>query len=73
MTQRATLDFLLYEWLHLLHHSPPEGPVAGSRWARWLRRHHARHHDPTRMQQGNFNISLPLFDFLVGTVLPPRA
>lgn len=62
--------FLMYEWLHLLHHSAPRGPVAGSALACWLRRHHARHHDPHRMQQGNFNISVPLFDHLLRTVLP---
>ena len=33
-----------------------------------LRRHHALHHDPKLMQKWNFNVSLPLWDLVRGTI-----
>ncbi|MGE0708077.1 MAG: fatty acid hydroxylase family protein [Planctomycetota bacterium] len=61
--------YLLYEWLHLMHHLPPESWLGRRRLVAALRRHHWRHHDPTRMLAGNFNVSFPLADGLLGTVL----
>jgi len=29
-----------------------------------------RHHELARMEKGNFNVSFPLWDWLVGTLLP---
>lgn len=37
----------------------------------WLRTHHTRHHELARMEKGNFNVSFPLWDWLLGTMLPP--
>lgn len=62
--------YLLYEWLHLCHHLPPESWIGRRRLVRALRRHHLRHHEPARMTQGNFNVSFPLTDWLVGSLLP---
>lgn len=57
-----------YEWCHLAYHLPPEGFV-GRRWlVRVLRRHHATHHDPTLMQRWNFNVTVPLWDWVRGTI-----
>ena len=65
----ATFYYLLYELLHLAYHLPAGHPV--SRWTlvQRLRVHHQRHHDPRRMVDGNFNVSIPLFDWLLGTML----
>ncbi|HEY5985907.1 MAG TPA: sterol desaturase family protein [Streptosporangiaceae bacterium] len=65
----ATFYYLLYELLHLSYHLPPEHPVARLAVIRSLKRHHQRHHDPHRMTQGNFNVSIPLFDWLLGSQL----
>ena len=65
----AIAYYLAYEWLHALHHAPPERWPASTALARALREHHARHHDPARMHHGNFNVSFPLWDVLLGTVL----
>jgi hypothetical protein len=65
----AMAYYLVYEWLHLLHHWPRDTWL-GRRWlVRTLRRHHTRHHDPARMTRGNFNVSFPLADWLLGSTL----
>jgi sterol desaturase/sphingolipid hydroxylase (fatty acid hydroxylase superfamily) len=35
---------------------------------RALREHHARHHIPRLMQRANFNVTIPLCDWLFGTL-----
>jgi sterol desaturase/sphingolipid hydroxylase (fatty acid hydroxylase superfamily) len=59
---------LTYEWLHLAYHLPADGLVGGLRLTRFLRRHHERHHAPHLMQRWNFNVTLPLWDYVRGTV-----
>lgn len=56
-----------YELSHLSYHLPEDHPVGRLRLVRWLREHHRRHHDPRLMQRWNFNVTLPLFDWLLGT------
>ncbi|WP_426755954.1 sterol desaturase family protein [Myxococcus sp. Y35] len=65
--------YLTYEWLHFCHHLPPDHPVARLAVMRQLRRHHEAHHDPSKMQRYNFNISFPLTDWLCGTLWRPEA
>lgn len=59
--------FATYEWLHLAYHLPPEHPVSRLGWLRSLRELHRRHHDPRLMKRWNFNVTVPLFDWLHGT------
>jgi sterol desaturase/sphingolipid hydroxylase (fatty acid hydroxylase superfamily) len=57
-----------YEVLHLTYHLPPESFI-GRRWLiRVLRRHHAVHHDPRLMHKWNFNVTVPFFDWVFGTI-----
>lgn len=65
--------YLSYEWLHFCHHLPPGHPVARLPLMQRLRRHHATHHDPSKMQRYNFNITVPLSDWLFGTTWKPEA
>jgi len=58
-----------YEWLHLSYHLPAESLIGRLALIRFLRRHHAAHHDPTLMQKWNFNVSLPLWDVVKRTYL----
>src|SRR5438128_1561290 len=53
---------VLYEWLHLSYHLP-ESSLIG-RLVAPLRRHHATHHDPQLMQKWNFNVTIPLWDWV---------
>jgi hypothetical protein len=62
---------LLYEWLHLAYHLPADGHIGRLRVTGWLRRHHQRHHAPHLMQRWNFNVTIPLWDHVRGTVWRP--
>ena len=65
--------YVTYEWLHFCHHLPPEHPVARLPVMARLRQHHQTHHDPSKMQRYNFNITVPLADWLFGTAWRPEA
>jgi hypothetical protein len=66
----GALYMVLYEVSHLSYHLPRESFIGRRRLIRWLREHHARHHDPRLMQKWNFNVTIPLFDWLYGTIAP---
>ena len=69
----ATVGYvLLYEWLHLSYHLREDGPVGRLGVVRALRRHHAVHHMPEYMQKWNFNVTVPLWDWVRGTLLRPE-
>jgi hypothetical protein len=60
---------LSYEWLHLAYHLPKD-TFLGRLWlVRVLRHHHAVHHDPRLMQRWNFNVTVPLWDWIKGTMV----
>jgi hypothetical protein len=63
--------FLSYEWLHLAYHLPRESFVGRNRVVARLREHHRRHHDPRLMKRWNFNVTIPVFDWLHRTVWSP--
>jgi hypothetical protein len=62
---------LSYEWLHLSYHLPEHSFVGRRRFIRALRRHHQLHHAPHLMQRWNFNVTIPLWDHVRGTVYRP--
>src|SRR5262249_10761628 len=57
-----------YEWLHLSYHAPADSFVGRSRLIARLRNHHAVHHAPELMQRWNFNVTIPLWDWVRGTI-----
>jgi hypothetical protein len=59
---------LVYEWLHLSYHLPPDSFVGRRRIIQVLRRHHETHHAPELMQEWNLNVSIPLWDWVRGTI-----
>jgi len=62
--------YLLYEGLHLVSHLPEQHWLARRRVLAPLRRRHARHHGARRE---GYNVTLPLGDWLFGTLGPrPR-
>lgn len=61
-----------YEWLHLAHHLPGGHPIARLGVFQALKRHHAIHHDPRLMRRFNFNVNLPLWDWVRGTSVRDR-
>ncbi len=64
----AALYMVLYELSHLSYHLPETTWIGRRKLIRVLREHHARHHDPRLMQKWNFNVTIPLFDWLNGTI-----
>ncbi|MGC3996108.1 MAG: fatty acid hydroxylase [Anaeromyxobacter sp.] len=63
---------LAYEWLHLAYHLPEESPIGRLGLVRVLRRHHQLHHTPHLMQRWNFNVTVPVWDVVRGTVYHPE-
>jgi hypothetical protein len=68
----AMIFFLTYEWLHLAYHLPETSRVGRSAVISRLRELHRRHHDPALMKRWNFNVTLPLFDWIHGTMWSPE-
>lgn len=64
----AVAYYLSYELLHLGAHLPVQNRWGRARVVRWVRAHHAVHHDPRRMRHEAFNITVPLWDAVLGTV-----
>ena len=60
--------YLVYEVLHFLYHVPPSWRLGRLPGVCWLAKLHRLHHEPARMQQGNFNLVFPLCDWLAGTL-----
>lgn len=57
-----------YEWLHLSYHLHPDSFIGRLWLVRVLKKHHATHHDPQLMQKWNFNVTIPLWDLVRGTI-----
>lgn len=58
----------VYEWMHLAWHLPEDGLAARLPVLRSLRRLHDLHHDPRLMHRYNLNVTVPLWDWLRGTL-----
>jgi sterol desaturase/sphingolipid hydroxylase (fatty acid hydroxylase superfamily) len=58
-----------YEWMHLSYHLPKDHPIGRLSIVAVLRNHHAVHHDPRLMQRWNFNVTLPFWDWVQGTIV----
>jgi fatty acid hydroxylase family protein len=58
-----------YEIAHLVYHLPEHHPISRLPLVQKLREHHRRHHHPRVMQKWNFNVVIPIGDWLFGTWL----
>jgi hypothetical protein len=67
----AALYFLSYETLHALYHLPDATlermGLGGRRVFRRMQAHHRHHHILRRMADVNFNVTVPLMDYVFGT------
>ena len=63
----AMFFFLSYEWLHFSYHQPANSWIGRNRIIKALRRLHRRHHNPKLMKHWNFNVTIPVFDWILGT------
>ena len=62
-----------YEAFHLMTHLPTDSWLGRRKVVGWMRHHHGIHHDPRRMRHVNFNITVPLWDWILGTLDVRRA
>ncbi len=60
--------YLFYEVMHFSYHLPGGSFVERVPVWKQLRQLHNLHHRPELMGQKNFNITLPIFDVLLGTL-----
>lgn len=62
----------LYEGVHSVSHLPEGHVLTRMPVLSFLREHHRIHHDPALMGKYNFNVVIPLFDWLFGALLLRR-
>ncbi len=67
MMMTAHVYYFSYECLHFLYHLPEAHWLKETAFLRWLSAHHRIHHDPRYMGNSNFNVTLPLADWIFGT------
>lgn len=67
MLMTSAFYVIAYEWSHMSYHLPPESFIGRMRVVRVLREHHRRHHHPALMQRWNFNVTIPLWDYVKRT------
>ncbi len=60
----SMIFFLAYEWMHLAYHLPADHPVSRVGLIGKLRELHRRHHEPRLMKRWNFNVTVPVFDWI---------
>ena len=72
MLMTSALYVVGYELSHLSYHLPADSFIGRMHLVRVLREHHRRHHHPRLMQRWNFNVTIPLFDFLHRTIAPKK-
>jgi hypothetical protein len=60
--------FLLYEWLHLAYHAPERCKIDCIPLLGALKRNHQTHHNQARMNDYNFNLTLPIWDLILGSL-----
>lgn len=68
----SMIFFLAYEWMHLAYHLPNNHPIGRLSLIGKLRELHRRHHDPSLMKRWNFNVTVPLFDWIHRSAWSPE-
>jgi hypothetical protein len=68
----STFYLLLYEAVHTVSHLPDENLLTRLPVLSFLREHHRLHHEPALMGKHNFNVVIPLFDWLFGALVLRR-
>jgi hypothetical protein len=60
----AAIYVVGYEVSHMSYHLPSDSFIGRLWLVQWLREHHRRHHHARLMQKWNFNVTIPLFDWV---------
>lgn len=62
----------IYEFIHFSTHLPNTHPILKIPFIMKAKQHHKIHHNTKLMRKWNFNIGLPLMDFVFGTLYKER-
>jgi hypothetical protein len=60
--------FIIYEFFHSVSHVPKDHFLLKVPYLKFMWKHHRIHHHQRLMHTTNFNIVLPIFDWLMGTM-----
>jgi hypothetical protein len=63
----GAIFFFMYETIHMICHLPKNNLIFKIPGLLFLREHHRLHHDQKLMSKKNFNIVIPIWDFLMRT------
>lgn len=56
-----------YEWLHYSYHQPESSWIGRLSIIKKLKINHQKHHDPKLMNRYGFNVTVPIFDWIMKT------
>jgi hypothetical protein len=56
--------FMLYEFLHMVYHLPESSKFKKLKIVQMISRSHTKHHNHKFMKTHNFNVTIPLFDYI---------
>ncbi len=65
----SAIYVVAYELSHMSYHLAEDSFIGRLSLVRVLREHHRRHHHPKLMQKWNFNVTIPLFDWVHRSVV----
>lgn len=60
--------FMSYEWLHYSYHLPADSFIGRMDLIQIMREHHRQHHNWNYVRY-NYNVTVPVFDWIMGTKL----
>ncbi|MBT3981136.1 MAG: hypothetical protein HOE90_07265 [Bacteriovoracaceae bacterium] len=67
----ATSYYLFYEWPHFYYHLKSKSFLDSINWLYFLKKYHTLHHQKTKMNSWNFNLTIPVMDYLLKTKWKP--
>jgi sterol desaturase/sphingolipid hydroxylase (fatty acid hydroxylase superfamily) len=56
----------------MAYHMPEDSRIGRLSLIQRLREQHRRHHEPRLMKRWNFNVTIPVFDAILGTAWSPE-
>lgn len=61
--------YFFYEWIHYISHLDEKSRLSKIPGMRYMQKYHLVHHHPLHKDSKHFDITFPLFDFLLSTFL----
>lgn len=68
----GSMFFFIYETIHMICHLKDSHWIFKIPGMRFIKNHHRIHHAKSKMGKYNFNIVIPIWDFLLGTMITQK-